>query len=83
MILVVLDNIVIAQLKINLRDENYFHFVKEVTKLIICYPEVNYRLALSYTCCLFCVWGTYLQNYCRRHVALGIVLSAVCFTNTI
>lgn len=55
MILVVLDNIVIAQLKINLRGENYFGFVREVTKLITCYPEVNYRLALSYMCCLFCV----------------------------
>lgn len=55
MILVVLDNIVIAQLKINLREKNYFGFVREVTKLIICYPEVNYRLALSYMCCLFCV----------------------------
>lgn len=37
MILLVLDNIVIAQLKINLRDENYFDFVRKVTKVIICY----------------------------------------------
>jgi len=53
MILVVLKNIVIAQLKINLRDKNYFCFVREVPKLIICYPEVNYRLASSYLCCFF------------------------------
>lgn len=33
MILVVLDNIVIVQLKINQREENYFVFVREETKL--------------------------------------------------
>lgn len=54
MILLALDNIVIAQLKINLRDENYFDFVGEVTNLKICYAQINYRLVLSYTCCLFC-----------------------------
>lgn len=41
MILLVLDNIVIAQLKINLRDENYFDFVREMTKLIICYAQIT------------------------------------------
>lgn len=42
MILLVLNNIAIAQLKINLRDENYFDFVREITKLIICCAQVNY-----------------------------------------
>lgn len=82
MILLALDNIVIAQLKINLRDENYFDFVGEVTNLKICYAQINYRLVLSYTCCLFCAWGNYLQNCCRRYVVLGIVLSAIHFTTT-
>lgn len=53
MILLVLDNIVIAQLKINLRYENYFDSVREMAKLIICYAQVNYRLALSYSCFSF------------------------------